>query len=77
MTGLFNSFFYCVVLENTFHFSFKEVIYTFLWIFTVFLESDTTKDSAIEELQKQINDIVQELNLLKEQQALQTGKASM
>ena len=38
----------------------------------VFLvESDTAKDSAIEELQKQINDIVQELNLLKEQQAPQ------
>ncbi|RVE62360.1 hypothetical protein OJAV_G00156410 [Oryzias javanicus] len=29
-------------------------------------------DSAVEELQKQINDIVLELNLLKEQQALQT-----
>ncbi|KAF1381785.1 hypothetical protein PFLUV_G00157600 [Perca fluviatilis] len=38
----------------------------------VLLESDTAKDAAIEELQKQINDIVQELNLLKEQQALQT-----
>ncbi|XP_004077788.3 tetranectin-like [Oryzias latipes] len=32
----------------------------------------TELDSAVEELQKQINDIVQELNLLKEQQALQT-----
>ncbi|XP_034401299.1 tetranectin-like [Cyclopterus lumpus] len=30
------------------------------------------KDAAIEELQKQINDIVHELNLLKEHQALQT-----
>ncbi|XP_034747184.1 tetranectin-like [Etheostoma cragini] len=29
-------------------------------------------DTAVEQLQKQINDIVQELNLLKEQQALQT-----
>lgn len=37
-------------------------------------ESDTTKDAAIEKLQKQINNIVQELNLLKEQQALQTSK---
>lgn len=35
-------------------------------------ETDTTKDAAIDQLQKQINDIVQELNLLKEQQALQT-----
>ncbi|KAJ0054839.1 hypothetical protein NL108_005351, partial [Boleophthalmus pectinirostris] len=31
-----------------------------------------TKNTAIEDLQKQINDIVQEMNLLKEQQALQT-----
>ncbi|XP_031151811.1 tetranectin-like [Sander lucioperca] len=38
----------------------------------VLLESDTAKDAAVEELQKQIDDIVQELNLLKEQQALQT-----
>ncbi|XP_044192276.1 tetranectin-like [Thunnus albacares] len=30
-----------------------------------------TKDAAIEDLKKQINDIVKELNLLKEQQALQ------
>lgn len=37
------------------------------------LESDTTKD-AIEVLQKQVKDIVMELNVLKEQQALQTGK---
>ncbi|XP_058476025.1 tetranectin [Solea solea] len=36
------------------------------------LKKDTTRDTAIEELQKQINDIVDELNLLKEQQALQT-----
>nr|XP_020453309.1 tetranectin-like [Monopterus albus] len=35
-------------------------------------KKDTTKDPAIEDLQKQINDINQELNLLKEQQALQT-----
>ncbi|XP_047461685.1 tetranectin [Mugil cephalus] len=34
--------------------------------------TEATKDTAIEDLQKQINDIVQELNLLKEQQALQT-----
>lgn len=36
------------------------------------LKKETPKDPAIEELQKQINDIVHELNLLKEQQALQT-----
>lgn len=36
------------------------------------VKKETTKDAAIEDLQKQINDIVQELNLLKEQQALQT-----
>ncbi|XP_070778188.1 tetranectin-like [Enoplosus armatus] len=36
------------------------------------VKKDTTKDAAIEALQKQINDIFQELNLLKEQQALQT-----
>lgn len=36
------------------------------------VKKEATKDAAIEELQKQINDIVQELNLLKEQQALQT-----
>ncbi|KAG7453892.1 hypothetical protein JOB18_020059 [Solea senegalensis] len=36
------------------------------------LKKDATRDTAIEELQKQINDIVDELNLLKEQQALQT-----
>nr|XP_020495921.1 tetranectin-like [Labrus bergylta] len=36
------------------------------------LKKEATKDPAIEELQKQIEDIVQELNLLKEQQALQT-----
>lgn len=37
------------------------------------LVSDTTED-AIEDLQKQINKIVDELSLLKEQQALQSGK---
>lgn len=36
------------------------------------VKKETTKDAAIEDLQKQIKDIVQELNLLKEQQALQT-----
>ncbi|XP_019958019.1 tetranectin-like [Paralichthys olivaceus] len=36
------------------------------------VKKETPKDSAIEELQKQINSIVEELNLLKEQQALQT-----
>ncbi|XP_029370346.1 tetranectin-like [Echeneis naucrates] len=36
------------------------------------VRKDSTKDAAIEDLQRQINDIVQELNLLKEQQALQT-----
>ena len=36
-------------------------------------EVEPTKDVAIEGLQRQIDDIVQELNLLKEQQALQTG----
>uniref|UniRef100_A0A3B3BWS0 C-type lectin domain family 3, member Ba n=2 Tax=Oryzias melastigma TaxID=30732 RepID=A0A3B3BWS0_ORYME len=35
-------------------------------------KKNNKRDSAVEELQKQINDIVQELNLLKEQQALQT-----
>lgn len=35
-----------------------------------------SNNGAIEELKKQINDIIQELNLLKEQQALQTGNAS-
>lgn len=30
--------------------------------------------AAIEKLQKQIDDIVQELNMLKEHQALQTGR---
>lgn len=38
-----------------------------------FLEVEKQKDPTIEQLQKQINDIVQELNLLKEQQALQAG----
>ncbi|XP_037548833.1 tetranectin isoform X2 [Nematolebias whitei] len=36
------------------------------------LKKDATKDAAVADLQKQIHDIVQELNLLKEQQALQT-----
>ncbi|KAM9340545.1 tetranectin-like [Symphorus nematophorus] len=36
------------------------------------VKKEATKDAGIENLQKQINDIVQELNLLKEQQALQT-----
>ncbi|XP_020788541.1 tetranectin-like [Boleophthalmus pectinirostris] len=35
-------------------------------------KKEETKNTAIEDLQKQINDIVQEMNLLKEQQALQT-----
>ncbi|KAF6739887.1 Tetranectin [Oryzias melastigma] len=35
-------------------------------------KKNNKRESAVEELQKQINDIVQELNLLKEQQALQT-----
>lgn len=35
--------------------------------------TDSANNAAIEELQKQINDIVQELNLLKERQALQSG----
>lgn len=35
--------------------------------------TDSANSAAIEELKKQVNDIVQELNLLKEQQALQTG----
>lgn len=39
----------------------------------VILEAAPAKDAAIEQLQKQIDNIVQELNLLKEQQALQTG----
>ncbi|XP_072304172.1 tetranectin [Eucyclogobius newberryi] len=36
------------------------------------LKKEATKDAAIEDLQKQIDAILQELNLLKEQQALQT-----
>ncbi|XP_034553860.1 tetranectin [Notolabrus celidotus] len=35
-------------------------------------KKDSANTAAIEELKKQINDIVQELNLVKEQQALQT-----
>lgn len=38
------------------------------------LEQVAAKDAAMEQLQKQINDIVLELNVLKEQQALQAGK---
>lgn len=45
-----------------------------LKIIWISLELEKPKDPAIEQLQKQINDIVQELNLLKEQQALQTGE---
>ncbi|XP_029919456.1 tetranectin-like [Myripristis murdjan] len=36
------------------------------------VKKDVGKDAAVEELQKQIDNIVMELNLLKEQQALQT-----
>ncbi|KAM4725161.1 tetranectin-like [Anableps anableps] len=36
------------------------------------VKKDTTRDPAVVELQKQIDAIVQELNLLKEKQALQT-----
>jgi len=35
--------------------------------------TDSENSAAIEELKKQITDIVQELSLLKEKQALQTG----
>lgn len=35
--------------------------------------SDSANSSAIEQLKKQIDEIVQDLNLIKEQQALQTG----
>ncbi|XP_075995557.1 tetranectin [Genypterus blacodes] len=35
-------------------------------------KKETTHDAAIQQLQKQIDDIVDDLNLLKEQQALQT-----
>lgn len=37
-------------------------------------EAAPAKDGAVEQLQKQIDNIMQELNLLKEQQALQTGE---
>lgn len=40
----------------------------------MFPQPDSVTSDAIEKLQKQIDDIVQELNLLKEHQALQTGK---
>lgn len=43
------------------------------WINFAFLSTDSANSAAIEELKKQISDIAQELNLLKEQQALQTG----
>ncbi|XP_029023233.1 tetranectin [Betta splendens] len=36
------------------------------------LKKETTKDAAVENLQKEIDDIKQELNILKEHQALQT-----
>lgn len=42
-------------------------------IFVLHFSTDSANNAAIEELKKQIDDIVQELNLLKEQQALQTG----
>lgn len=35
--------------------------------------SDSANTAAIEQLKKQIDEIVQDLNLIKEQQALQTG----
>lgn len=38
------------------------------------LQPDSVTSDAIEKLQKRIDDIVQELNLLKEHQALQTGR---
>lgn len=38
-----------------------------------FNPTDAANNAAIEELKKQIHEIVQELNVLKEQQALQTG----
>lgn len=43
------------------------------YTFTCFALVECANSIAIEELKKQINDIVQELNLLKEQQALHTG----
>ncbi|XP_029298686.1 tetranectin-like [Cottoperca gobio] len=36
------------------------------------VKKDTAKDADIKDLQKQINDIIQELNVVKEQQVLQT-----
>lgn len=45
-----------------------------MFVFLMLFDSEATKDAAIENLQKQIDDIVQELNILKEHQALQTGK---
>lgn len=37
-------------------------------------DSDARASAALEDLQQQIKDIVEELNLVKEQQALQTGE---
>lgn len=48
----------------------------FIIVQKVILAFSDSNNGAIEELKKQINDIIQELNLLKEQQALQTGNAS-
>lgn len=48
-----------------------------LWSAQCCLDPDPPKDAAIEELQKQINDIVEELNHLKERQALQTGRTEV
>lgn len=42
-------------------------------IFSSLFPSDSANSSAIEELRKQVNDLAQELNLVKERQALQTG----
>ncbi len=39
----------------------------------LFAGNEESNSAAIEELKKQIEQIVQDLNLLKEQQALQTG----
>lgn len=38
-------------------------------------DSDARASVALEDLQQQIKDIVEELNLVKEQQALQTGES--
>lgn len=52
----------------TFDLSIVFYIFCFIKIF-----ADSANNSAIEELRKQVNDLAQELNLVKEQQALQTG----